>query len=243
MVKSLHVLVIDDDPIMREILEALLSLSGCTVELFSSGEPGVARLREAGKAVDVVLTDLHMPGLQGAELAAALQAERTEGTALVGMSGSSPTEDETRLLDSFLQKPFNVEDFYAALEAAQRRATAPATAAGAAPASEAVLDEDTFARLRESFPAEALRGLYELTVSDVRQRIERMKVAAAAGDLDLVHREAHAIKGGCGMVGAVELARLATATEEGTELDAEGIVRLHLACERLEVMLERKLAL
>ena len=62
-------LVIDDDPSMVRLLTTILdrSLQGA-VSIESSTDPAEARERILGSAVDVLLTDLEMPGINGLEL-------------------------------------------------------------------------------------------------------------------------------------------------------------------------------
>lgn len=245
----LRILVIDDDPVMRELLEALLGYAGHHVEAVDSGIAALARLEaETGAKdegteahYDVVLTDLHMPVLQGKELARRLLASRGPETVLVGMSGSSPTVEETHLLDEFLQKPFTPDQFEQALHRA-RTAARPASVeqpAEASAASDPTLDEAIFARLRNMLPAEQLRGLYILTLEDVHARVERMKAHVSEGDLEAAHSEAHAIKGSAGMVGARELHLVAAAAELATCIDFENFA---LACHRLRRMLDERLS-
>jgi CheY-like chemotaxis protein len=246
MQNPLRILVIDDDPVMRELLEALLEFAGHAAEVVDSGKAGLARL-SSGAAFDVVLTDLHMPGIQGHELAAALLAQRAPGTILLGMSGSFPSEDETRLLDVFLQKPFSIQQFEEAVDKAREHrlagTSAPRDAASAtseSSESDVVLDRGIFDRLAATLPAAQLRGLYDLTLDDVRSRVQRMQAAHSEGDFATVQCEAHSIKGGCGMVGASELYLLASNTEGGISADALPLADFAPACERLQRMLDAR---
>jgi CheY-like chemotaxis protein/HPt (histidine-containing phosphotransfer) domain-containing protein len=243
MDRSLRVLVIDDDPVMRELLEALLQIAGHTPEIYESGETALLRLGDhSGPAFDVVLTDLHMPGIQGHELASALLAERFPQTVLVGMSGSFPSDDETRLLDELLQKPFTMAQFEQAVaKARDRRYTTTPTGSARAPDAAPVLDEEIFGQLAALLPAAQLQGLYDLTVSDIQSRVERMRASLDAGDIGSVRSEAHAIKGGTGMVGARELAGMAAALEAGTAHDAEALDDFARASDRLRRMLNERL--
>src|SRR5258708_32698188 len=59
-----------------------------------------------------------------------------------------------------------------------------------------------------------LEQLYALSLTDAEARLAAMQRAASSGDDAAYKREAHAIKGGCGMVGALELQTLATSMEE-----------------------------
>jgi HPt (histidine-containing phosphotransfer) domain-containing protein len=86
-----------------------------------------------------------------------------------------------------------------------------------------------------------LRQLYDLGIDDVEKRLARMRDAAALGHLDTVRREAHAIKGSCGMVGALELQTLASAIEDGTTFEASAMAQMPHACLRLRRTLDAKL--
>ncbi len=66
------ILVADDDPGLRESLERTLAREGYQVVLASDGRAALDRLQAGG--VDVVLTDLKMPGLSGIELLRAVRA-------------------------------------------------------------------------------------------------------------------------------------------------------------------------
>jgi HPt (histidine-containing phosphotransfer) domain-containing protein len=80
-----------------------------------------------------------------------------------------------------------------------------------------------------------------MTLDDMRLRLDRMAAAAQRGDLADVRSEAHAIKGGCGMVGAFELQQLAAATEGGSALDTSALADFTAACQRLQRMLDERL--
>jgi HPt (histidine-containing phosphotransfer) domain-containing protein len=190
-----------------------------------------------------------MPGLSGSELVSSLIAARATNalppeTLLLGMSGSAPSQVETDLFDRFLQKPFTVEDVAKAIEQARAgstRKTSAAPAAEAGPSTLPPLDERTFSQLRSKLPDDQLRQLYAMTLDDVQQRLERMSAVAQQGDHAAVRREAHTIKGCCGMVGAFELQQLAAATEGGSALDTSALADFSRACQRLQRMLDERL--
>jgi HPt (histidine-containing phosphotransfer) domain-containing protein len=84
-----------------------------------------------------------------------------------------------------------------------------------------------------------------MCVNDARVRIAAMRAMLAAGDLAHLVREAHAIKGGCGMLGATELYAMAAKLETGGLQTGEsaGVRAVNLldelaaACDRLERIL------
>ncbi|MCC6745777.1 MAG: sigma-54-dependent Fis family transcriptional regulator, partial [Acidobacteria bacterium] len=63
MAKKGNILVIDDEEVMRDVLENLLSGEGYRVDLAKTGEEGIARY--ADRPADVVLLDVSMPGMGG----------------------------------------------------------------------------------------------------------------------------------------------------------------------------------
>jgi HPt (histidine-containing phosphotransfer) domain-containing protein len=91
--------------------------------------------------------------------------------------------------------------------------------------------------------------MYEMCLNDARARIASMRQLVAASDAAAFIRQAHAIKGGCGMLGATELRQMAAELEaNGLQADAtEGrqavnsLDELTAACDRLERILGSRL--
>jgi CheY-like chemotaxis protein len=71
--QDLRILVIDDDPIMREFATVYLSAPSVTVEVAEDGESGLARL--ATEKFDVALIDIDMPGINGYEVLRRIRAD------------------------------------------------------------------------------------------------------------------------------------------------------------------------
>ncbi len=59
------ILVIDDDPTQRRLLQAAVEKAGFACRTAPDGETGIATACEAREGIDVVLLDLTMPGLSG----------------------------------------------------------------------------------------------------------------------------------------------------------------------------------
>jgi len=107
-----------------------------------------------------------------------------------------------------------------------------------------ILDEGIYDQLARSMPAPQLKEMYAMCVTDARARIASMRSLAAAHDSVQFMRQAHTIKGSCGMLGAAELHRLATTLEQDGP-DAAGsavnsLDELSNACDRLERMLSAR---
>ena len=80
------VLVIDDEPQIREVVHRVLSSAGYQVTTAASGQDALALLAKPGTAADLVLTDIVMPGITGAAFAAQVQVMRP-GVQVLFMSG------------------------------------------------------------------------------------------------------------------------------------------------------------
>lgn len=247
-----QVLIVDDDPIMGELLDALLTVEGYRVTRALSGEEALQVAREGTPKPNVVLCDVQMPGMRGGELAAALSAARAEGalpgdTVILAMSGSAPRADEAQSFDGFLLKPFSVANLTEAIEQARIRTERPAASQASEFPMESAsnrpppLNDTIFEQLKSKIGGDSLHQLYDMTIDDVRARVRRIADAAERGDQTTVRQEAHTIKGSCGMVGAQELQALAAATEGGSPVDTSALENFDSACNRLERMLNERL--
>lgn len=85
-----HILVIDDEPVVRESLAVYLSDSGFLVETAKSGDEGLALFRN--KHHDLVICDLRMPLFDGLDVLKALNAESPD-TPVIVVSGQGSMSD------------------------------------------------------------------------------------------------------------------------------------------------------
>ena len=86
---KLRILCIDDEPLLRELLEQVLEGHGHDVALAEDGKHGVSAFHRAQaekKPFDVVITDLGMPGLDGLGVAQEIKA-RSPRTPIVLLTG------------------------------------------------------------------------------------------------------------------------------------------------------------
>ncbi len=83
-VRPLHILVVDDDPVVRKSVVAQLNTQAHTVETASNGREGLDRF-EAGR-FDLVVTDRAMPEMGGDQLAATIE-QSAPGTPVIMLTG------------------------------------------------------------------------------------------------------------------------------------------------------------
>ena len=205
-VPSPSLLILDDDLLTREVLSLMAADAGYRVQAFESGDAAL-RYLDAASAPDAVLIDMQMPGTSGNTLAPLLRAACGPGTVLLAMSATVRQDFPNEDFDAFLLKPFSINELNAILSGAKSQPKPVSLQIDA-------LNESTYGSLAQSMPPEQLLALYMMCLDDADRRIETMRVASATRDADTYRRAAHSIKGGCGMVGALELATLATKMEE-----------------------------
>jgi two-component system response regulator MprA len=119
----MRILVVDDEPAVRESLRRALQLEGYDVELAEDGEQALERVRR--DAVDALVLDVMMPRLDGLETCRRL---RGEGNALPVLMLTARDEVADRVAgldagaDDYVVKPFALEELLARLRALLRRA-------------------------------------------------------------------------------------------------------------------------
>jgi CheY-like chemotaxis protein len=205
------VLLVDDDMVSREVMATMLTMSGYSVHTADDGSQALALLDTKAFVPGVILMDVQMPGLSGAELIEQLRIHSK--ARLYVISGSGAPEEVTALADGFLLKPFPPEALTRLLEE-QEVLLLPPVSHGLDP-QETVINPETLGQLREMMPETAIRQIFEAIVADVGRRTTALEAAIAKADWTETRRIGHAIRGGGSMAGAAQVARLGEMIESG----------------------------
>ncbi|HSD50237.1 MAG TPA: response regulator [Candidatus Methylomirabilis sp.] len=121
-----RLLVIDDDPACRILFGFLLRKLGHTVDEAETGSAGLAMLRQ--QPVDLVMTDLMMPGLTGwdvARLAKAMHPRLPVVLVTAWAPMIPPDQPERKCVDAILGKPCGVAEIQTAIGALTRELADP----------------------------------------------------------------------------------------------------------------------
>ena len=116
----MRILVVEDDPVVRELIEFKLSSAGHDVMLEPDGEAGLAKARS--EKPDVVILDWMMPKLTGLEVCEAIRAdEAISGTKVLLLTARAQEADVERGfaagVDDYLLKPFSPRELLARVDA------------------------------------------------------------------------------------------------------------------------------
>jgi DNA-binding response OmpR family regulator len=128
-----HVLVVDDDPTVSDVVRRYLEQAGCRVRLAADGPAGLAAV--AAERPDLVVLDLMMPGVGGIEVCRRLRRDLPD---LPVVMLTALGEEADRVLglevgaDDYVTKPFSPRELVLRIRSVLRRTT-PADAAAAAP--------------------------------------------------------------------------------------------------------------
>jgi DNA-binding NtrC family response regulator len=114
---NVMVMVIDDDKESRESLESALQLNGFQVKSFHS--PRRALKEYKSSAIDVVITDYHLPGMTGMDILKTIHRKKSD-TPVIIISGEQEKDIASRSLQfgasAFLPKPLNIKAVIAILK-------------------------------------------------------------------------------------------------------------------------------
>jgi signal transduction histidine kinase/CheY-like chemotaxis protein len=211
---SLHVLVVEDNDINRELLTIMLSQLGHSVHAVADGEAAIAAAQKQG--FDVVLMDLNLPRIGGIEAARRIlqdQVGRATQPAIVALTASVSDADRALCaaagMRGFLTKPATVFSLDAALRSVIAVTTDGDVAANEA---DALLDAqtlDSLAELEQRASNPFLLRLIERFLQSLPDELQQLQGEWAARDKTRTVAVAHALAGAAAAVGASALSRAA----------------------------------
>jgi len=236
-----RILLVDDNDFNRQVGRELVEITGATVNTADDGAQAVAAVTD--QPYDLVLMDLQMPVMDG-YVAARILRELHPDLPILALTAHAMSEEEARVMaagmDDILTKPIHPETLYALLsrwlaqDARQDSAGAGLPLIAIAPVVSAggTLDSNLPATMEVFDLAAALSR-----VNGDRTRLERflrlfrelrscsvaeIGAALAEREVETARRLAHALKGGAGTVGLVELEAAAARLEQTLALQLQG---------------------
>jgi len=224
------VLVAEDNDVNQKVIRRQLALLGLAADIVDNGRDALMAWRSGN--YPLLLTDLHMPDMDGYELAGAIRAEEGEGVRIpiVALTANAIRGEDERCrqagMDGFIVKPVELETLRTALKAwlpavmtADREA--PQDVPREAPqeaADSLVFERQALIRLvgdnRETI-VHLLANFRESTASTVGE----MVAAVNAGNLPVVGALAHRLKSSARAVGAQALASVCADLEQAARFD------------------------
>ncbi len=237
--RNVQILVVDDQPLNREIVEALLATVGITSRSAADGQEALDILREAGPhTFDLVLMDIQMPIVDGLTATREIRGwSRFDELPIIAMTAHTMEHEKTIStaagMNDHIGKPFETANFFQLLArwipaVKQQMPTAAPGSTGSLPA---ISDAGKLPVLSPAgLPAlpniDTEGGLARFVGNEQRYRHWLLEFVAEApdyatqirqnladGNQEAARKSAHAIKGRVGMLGMTGLHPIVTALE------------------------------
>jgi PAS domain S-box-containing protein len=220
-VRALRVLVAEDNMANQKVALKMLTKLGCRADVVANGQEAVDALRTV--PYDLVFMDCNMPDVDGftaTEMIRKMEAN-DKHTVVIAMTANALKGDRDRCLaagmDDYVSKPVSqkaLED----IVNEWREKTMQESSAGIAATErhrdveEPAIDRarlDELAELGDEEDPEWIMSILQKFEEDTASRVVKLVVAAETGDAPALGQTAHALKGSCSNLGAMQMASIA----------------------------------
>ncbi len=120
----MHILIVEDEERLAKALKKGLELKGYAVDWLPDPEKALSRIMLYRSEYDVIILDLMLPGMDGAEITKRVRAEGVS-TPIIILTARNETEHKVDLLDKgaddYVVKPFSFEELISRINAVLRR--------------------------------------------------------------------------------------------------------------------------
>lgn len=179
-----YFLVAEDDAINRRIISLVLQRAGVRADLVSNGREALEMLCK--NKYDLLITDLHMPVMDGYELTREVRSRLQSTIPIVAMTASALGDDHEKCIQAgmndFLLKPFDFDQLYKKLS----------FLLPARDTTEKLFSLDLLSELGDE---ESVMDVIALVLNDVPAELDRLRERSSQNDLQGVCAQAHKLKG------------------------------------------------
>jgi CheY-like chemotaxis protein len=121
MVDHRTVLVVEDNDMNMQLVEYLLEEGGYAIVKATSGEEALAITRSETQRPDLILMDIHLPGMDGLSVVREMKSDdRINRIPILALTAHAMRGDKDRFLeagcDGYISKPIDVKTFLTAIE-------------------------------------------------------------------------------------------------------------------------------
>ncbi len=233
-----HVLLVEDNPVNRQVAQRLLTLIGVSFETAENGKEGVDKASTG--EFDAVLMDCQMPIMDGYSATRGIRKLQVDGSlgklAIIAMTANAMVGDREKCLscgmDDYMSKPLNRSMIEQMLRkwlppgAMSKASSVPVPAPSTAPPRPVQPIAPTTRSEGSAIDLNVVRDLMDLMGSDFRDLVQvyledtpknltALERAAKTNDIDALVAPAHSMKSTSANLGALLLADMAKRIEQG----------------------------
>lgn len=231
----LRILLAEDNPVNQHLALRLLKRMGYQADVVSNGVEAIEAIRR--QPYDLIFMDLRMPHLDGLAATKRIIAQwaKAERPWIIAMTADATQSDRRKCLDAgmddYIAKPIEIEALVAALKRAYAhksscdeniqlaqdiRTEAQLSQPGGATAQgiyeeSLVIDPLVLGRLRDMFGEKAdhfITKMIRLFSEESQKRLSDLETAIHQNNSEQIALGAHTLKGSCGVIGAIRMAKI-----------------------------------
>jgi two-component system sensor histidine kinase/response regulator len=219
--RSLNILLSEDNPVNQKLAVRLLEKAGHSVTMAGTGREAVAAWEGAGTSgFDLVLMDIQMPEMDGMEATTAIRMlEKSSGKhiPILAMTANAMRGDKERYLasgmDGYISKPIHPDGLFAEIKRCLAETERGRTMAENSQESREQIDRVSLLERVEG-DQELLTEMIHLFQEDAPNLLSAMRDALQSGDMAVLERSAHSLKGAVSNLSAKATAAAALELEK-----------------------------
>jgi PAS domain S-box-containing protein len=218
---ALNILLAEDNPVNQKLAVRLLEKAGHRVTLAGTGREAVAEWEKAGlPGFDLLLMDIQMPEMDGMEATAAIRRRETPSgrhVPILAMTAHAMRGDKEKCLaggmDGYVSKPVNSAELFAEMERCLAAPEGSKTVPEISHGTEVQIDRASLLDRVEG-DQELLTEMIHLFQDDAPNLLAAMRDALLRGDMTVLERSAHSLKGAASNLSAEGTAAAAMQLEK-----------------------------
>ena len=231
LLQQVRLLVVEDNAMNQKLISRILETWGCTYQLAGDGYKGLELASQ--HTFDVILMDIHMPGIDGCEVTRRIRNDAqnpNQKVPIIALTAAALLDEKNRALESgmndFLTKPFSPRSLQKKIVSLLGLETPAASTAGDDPEQAATISID-LAYLFEFSNNDVyfVKDMLGSFLTETPIALEQMDTALREKDWEQLYRIAHSLKSNLMMLGMKEQEACAKAIEklikEGRQEGAE----------------------
>ncbi|WP_425914795.1 PAS domain S-box protein [Pseudomonas sp. GWSMS-1] len=215
--EGLRLLVVEDNPLNRQVAQELLMGEGADVVLAEGGQQGIDAIIGMPNVFNAVLMDIQMPGIDGLEATRLIRQDaRFADLPIIAMTANASVADRQVCLaagmSDHIGKPIDLDKLVATLQ--HWTGTTPPENVTSEPLTGLATENSEAVLRRFGGNLKLLQRMLTNFEPEMRKQLQQLNSHASQGDVKAVLAQLHMLKGSAGTMGARQLAEQAAELEQ-----------------------------